>query len=115
MFKRISLTLVLLFLFVGVSHGVVKSVTDSLSSSTGGTPIYLIGEFTISLSGTWAGVMTLQRWSTKSEAWRDISPTFTADVETGGTQAEFTRYRWFFTTYTSGTVVCEISWSGKAP
>jgi len=63
------------------------------------------GDFDASLSGTWAGTVTLQRSFDKGTTAVDVEA-FTANTEqTGVSSSADALYRWEFTSRTSGTAV----------
>jgi hypothetical protein len=71
--------------------------------------IRLTGLFDLSISGTFAGTVTVQR-SYDNSSWKDVD-TFTAPTEKTGTQGEIAWYRAGIKTgaYTSGTAVVSIA------
>ena len=71
----------------------------------------LKGLFNVSISGTWAGTLTLQRSFDDGSTWKDVA-TYTASAEQVGTETESdVIYRLGFKVgdYTSGTAVVRIS------
>jgi hypothetical protein len=71
--------------------------------------IRLTGLFDLSISGTFAGTVTVQR-SYDNNSWKDVD-TFTAPIEMTGTQGEIAWYRVGIKTgeFTSGTAVVSIA------
>ena len=87
-----------------------RVVTASIGAqNTFSDSIRLTGWFDLSISGTFAGTVTVQR-SYDNSSWKDVD-TFTAPVEMTGTQGEIAWYRAGIKTgaYTSGTAVVSIA------
>jgi hypothetical protein len=87
-----------------------KVVTASISAqNTFSNSMRLTGLFDLSISGTFAATVTVQR-SYDNSSWKDVD-TFTAPVEMTGTQGEIAWYRAGVKTgaYTSGTAVVSIA------
>jgi hypothetical protein len=87
-----------------------KVVTASISAqNTFSNSMRLTGLFDLSISGTFAATVTVQR-SYDNSSWKDVD-TFTAPVEMTGTQGEIAWYRAGIKTgaYTSGTAVVSIA------
>lgn len=76
------------------------SVADSWTDS-----VHIVGEFNLSVSGTFAGTLTVQR-STDGTTWRDVEA-FTAPVEKVGSDPIKNYYRAGIKSgeYTSGSAV----------
>lgn len=72
------------------------------------TPVQLEGYFNLSISGTWAATVTVQR-SIDNATWVDVD-TFTANSEEVGFEPELMWYRVGVKTseFTSGTVVLRL-------
>jgi hypothetical protein len=76
--------------------------------------VRLEGYFNLSLSGTWAATVTVQRSIDGATNWVDVD-TFTAPTEDYGFEPEFMYYRVGVKTggYTSGTVVVRLGREDK--
>ena len=85
---------------VAASFADVNDVTAWLAIPGGGV-------FDVSVSGTWAGTITLQRRTPPGGTAIDVE-TYTANTERLGEFAGDTEVRLFFTTDTSGTAVVEL-------
>jgi len=89
-----------------------QKASASLSAANTWTdPVPILGPFNLSLSGTWAGTITLQRTFDGGTTWRDVA-TYTANIEDAGHEPELgVLYRAGFKTgeYTSGTAIVRIS------
>ena len=87
-------------------------VTASIAAqNTFTSSVQLLGEFNLSISGSWAGTVTLQRSFDGGTTWLDVA-TYSANVETAGDEPEKNvLYRAGIKTgeYTSGTAVIRIS------
>jgi hypothetical protein len=77
-------------------------------------PVRLEGYFNLSLSGTWAATVTVQRSIDGATNWVDVD-TFTAPTEDYGFEPEFMYYRVGVKTggFTSGTVVVRLGREDK--
>ena len=87
-------------------------VTTSLTAANGFSPAMEIrGKFNLSLSGTWAGTVYIQRSFDKGNNWLDVK-SYTDNIEDVGEESEFgVQYRFGIKTtgITSGTVVGRLS------
>ena len=85
-----------------------KSITLSISAqNTFSDSMPIRGEFDLSLSGTWAGTVYIQRSFDVGATWVDVQ-SYTANIEDRGTEpCDGVWYRFGVKTggYTSGTVV----------
>lgn len=82
----------------------MPATTKTLSAENTFTDaVHIIGDFNLSISGTFAGTITVQR-STDGTTWRDVD-TFTAPAEEVGYDPMKNFYRAGFKTaqYTSGS------------
>ena len=85
----------------------MRSVSASISAqNTWSGAFQLRGHFSLSISGTWAGTVTVQRSFDNGSSWLDVD-TFTANTETYGFEPINCKYRVGIKTgeYTSGTAV----------
>ena len=82
---------------------------DITAQNTFTDKIQVVGHFNLSISGTWAATVTVQR-SWNNSDWFDVD-TFTGNYEGVGFDAEEVYYRAGVKTgdFTSGTVVLRIS------
>lgn len=74
-------------------------------------PLYLMGPFNLSLSGTWVATVFIQRSFDDGVTWLDVA-SYTANIEDTGYEPEVRAlYRAGVKTggYTSGTVVVRVS------
>ena len=81
------------------------------AQNTFSTPVEILGDFNFSLSGTWVGIVFIQRSFDAGTTWLDVA-NYTANIEDTGTETETrTLYRAGIKTggYTSGTAVVRIS------
>lgn len=88
----------------------MPAVTASITAQNTFTDkIQVIGHFNLSISGTWAATVTVQR-SWNGTDWFDVD-TFTSNYEGVGFDAEEVFYRVGVKTgdFTSGTVVLRLS------
>lgn len=88
----------------------MANVTASITAQNTFTDkIQVVGHFNLSISGTWAATVTVQR-SWDGTNWFDVD-TFTSNYEGVGFDAEEVWYRAGVKTgeFTSGTVVLRIS------
>lgn len=88
----------------------MANVTASITAQNTFTDkLQVIGHFNLSISGTWAATVTVQR-SWDGSNWFDVD-TFTSNYEGVGFDAEEVYYRAGVKTgdFTSGTVVLRIS------
>jgi hypothetical protein len=85
---------------------VASSFTD-VNDATAWLSVEGGGKFDVSISGTWAGVVTLQRRTPPAGTAIDVE-TYTANTERLGEFASDTEIRLVFTTDTSGTVAAEL-------
>jgi len=86
---------------------VTKDVTAENTFSDG---LYVVGDFNLSISGTFVATVTVQRSFDQGGTWRDVD-TFTAPIETAGSDPEpVVVYRAGVKTgeFTSGTVSIRI-------
>lgn len=86
---------------------VTKDVSAQNTFSDG---LYVVGDFNLSISGTFVGTVTVQRSFDQGSTWRDVD-TFTAPIETAGSDPEpVVVYRAGIKTgeYTSGTASIRI-------
>ena len=83
---------------------VTKSIT---AQNTFTDKLQVIGHFNLSISGTWAATVTVQR-SWDNTNWFDTD-TFTSNYEGVGFDAEEVYYRATVSGYASGNVVIRIS------
>lgn len=86
---------------------VTKDVSAENTFSDG---LYVVGDFNLSISGTFVGTITVQRSFDQGSTWRDVD-TFTAPIETAGSDPEpVVVYRAGIKTgeYTSGTASIRI-------
>ena len=86
------------------------SVTASISAQNTFTDkLDVRGHFGLSISGTWAGTVTVQRTFDNGSTWHDVD-TFTANTETYGFDPISCRYRVGIKAgeYTSGTAVVAL-------
>jgi len=97
----------------GVSRN-KPTATTSASLSAADTfcdNVKIFGNFNVSISGTWAGTVTVQRSFDNGSTWVDVEA-FTANAEKRGEEGEFDiRYRAGFKAgeYTSGASAVRIS------
>lgn len=82
---------------------------DITAQNTFTDKLQVVGNFNLSISGTWAATVTVQR-SWDGTNWFDVD-TFTSNYEGVGTDAEEVFYRAGVKTgdFTSGTVALRIS------
>jgi hypothetical protein len=88
-----------------------EAVTASITAeNTFSDPLQLVGPFNISISGTFAATVTVQR-STDNSTWRDVN-TFTSPFEGTGNEPEVMYYRAGVKTgdFTSGTAVLRVAY-----
>ena len=88
----------------------MSSVTASVTAQDTWTDYLDVrGHFGLSISGTWAGTVTVQRSFDGGSTWLDVD-TFTANTETYGFDPIRCRYRVGIKTgeYTSGTAVVTL-------
>lgn len=90
--------------------GITSGSLTATSAVT--TPNALIkGTFSFSLSGTWAGTVTIERSYDSAVSWLPVN-TYTANAEEAGTEGDTKSgalYRVKFTARTSGTAVARLS------
>lgn len=87
-----------------------SSSASLVAENTFNTAIVLRKKFNLSISGTWAGTITLQRSFDGGVTWLDIS-SYTANTQQIGEEAEYpVHYRVGFKTgdYSSGTAVVRL-------
>jgi len=78
------------------------------SATTTGSITINGGAFNLSLSGTWAGVVVLQRSFNAGSTWLNVQ-TYSANTEdTGNEPEDNVWYRLNCTTYTSGTITYRV-------
>lgn len=94
---------------------VTGTFTATGQSATFVAPSALSGEFNVSLSGTWAGTVALQRSFDAGSTWVTVSKpdlteaAFTSNASFSVKEPEpGARYRLNCTTYTSGTVTYRL-------
>jgi len=63
---------------------VTKDITAENTFSDG---LYVVGDFNLSISGTFVATVTVQRSFDQGSTWRDVD-TFTAPIETAGSDPE---------------------------
>ena len=83
----------------------MASVTKSISAeNTWSDPIEIRGNFDLSIAGTFSATVTVQRSFDGGSTWNDVD-TFTAPIETFGSQPHYAKYRVGVASgnYTSGT------------
>jgi len=88
--------------------GLVTKDVDAENTFSDG--LYVVGDFNLSISGTFVGTVTVQRSFDQGSTWRDVD-TFTAPIETAGSDPEpVVVYRAGIKTgeYTSGTASIRI-------
>ena len=85
----------------------MANVTASLTADGSTSPLQIIGHFNLSLSGTWAATVTIER-SWNQTDWFAVD-TFTSNYEGVGFDAEEVFYRATVSGYSSGTVVIRLS------
>ena len=88
----------------------MTTVTKSVSAEdTWSDTLEVLNDFDLSVSGTFAGTVTVQRSFDGGSTWRDVD-TFTSPIETCGFQASFSNYRVGIASgdYTSGTAVVTL-------
>lgn len=110
--KRI-IALLTLALVVGLAHATVARSTASIAAqNTFSNGVVISGPFNMSLSGTWAATVHLQRsFPDSPTTWFDVA-SYTANIQDRGMEGETgVQYRVGVKTgnYTSGTVVARIS------
>lgn len=93
-------------------QGAARKVEAELTAQNTYTPaISVFGHFNFSLSGTWAGTVTIQRSFDSGASWLDVAA-YTANTQDRGLEPELnTLYRAGFKSgeYTSGTAVVRLS------
>ena len=89
-----------------------QAATASLTAqNTFTTPVYLLGDFNFSLSGTWVATVFIQRSFDGGSTWVDVA-SYTANIQDTGFEPEVgALYRAGPKTggYTSGTIVVRLS------
>ena len=85
----------------------MANVTASISGNESTAALQIRGHFNLSISGTWAATVTVQR-SWNNSDWFDVD-TFTGNYEGVGFDAEEVYYRATVSGYSSGTVVIRLS------
>lgn len=85
----------------------MANVTASLAANGSTDQLQIRGHFNLSLSGTWAATVTVER-SWNQTDWFAVD-TFTSNYEGVGFDAEEVFYRATVSGYASGTVVIRIS------
>ena len=85
----------------------MANVTETISSDTSTASLQIVGNFNLSISGTWDATVTVQR-SWNNSDWFDVD-TFTSNYEGVGFDAEEVYYRATVSSYVSGNVVIRIS------
>ena len=85
----------------------MANVTASLTGNGSTDALQIRGHFNLSISGTWAATVTVQR-SWNNSDWFDVD-TFTGNYEGVGFDAEEVWYRATVSGYSSGTVVIRLS------
>jgi len=89
-----------------------KSETRSITAANLFTDaVSMVGYFNLSISGTWAGTVTVQRSFDSGSTWHDVD-TWTENTQEYGLEPEGgTQYRVGIKTgeYTSGTCVVRLS------
>ncbi len=83
----------------------LKSVSTSINKANEtGAKIDLAGYFNLSLSGSWAGTVKLERSFDNGSSWQ-IVDSFTANIENVGYEPEGATYRLRCSAYTSGVII----------
>lgn len=85
----------------------MANVTASITGNESTASLQIRGHFNLSISGTWAATVTVQR-SWNNSDWFDVD-TFTGNYEGVGFDAEEVYYRATVSGYSSGTVVIRLS------
>lgn len=88
-----------------------KSEASISVANTFTAPVEILGEFNFSLSGTWAGTVTIQRSFDAGATWVDVAA-YTANIQDSGFEPELNMlFRAGFKAgeYTSGTAVVRLS------
>lgn len=84
-------------------------VTASFGATGVSASVALCGGFSLSISGTFAGTVQLQRSFDNGGTWHSVEE-FTATAEKNGMEHEDgILYRLECTAYTSGTAVCRLA------
>lgn len=94
-----------------VRYYLKKAAASLAAANTWTDPVPILGPFNLSLNGTWAGTITLQRTFDGGATWLDVA-TYTAIIQDAGDEPELgVLYRAGFKTgeYTSGTAIVRIS------
>lgn len=87
----------------------VARLEESLTSATSTASVDILNDFNVSVSGTFAAIVDLQRSFDGGVTWVDVD-SYTAPVEREGCEPETgVKYRFDVPSYTSGTVVLRIS------
>lgn len=83
-----------------------KTIT---AQNTWSDAVTLVGDFTLSISGTFAATVTVQRSHDNGVSWRDVD-TFNSATEENGYEPEYVKYRVGVATgdFTSGSVVVRL-------
>ena len=111
--KKICLFAILLF-WLPAAIAAAGSQTLSISSDPAAdsftTKLNIQGRFNLSISGTWTGIVTLQRSFNAGGTWMDVD-SFTENIETSGNEPETIYYRIGMKNgdYGSGTVNMRLS------
>lgn len=86
-----------------------RTSVSAAAENTWSDPIRIVGDFNVSISGTFVAMATVQR-SEDGSTWRDVN-TFTAPFEGVGYDPILNYYRVGVATggYTSGTVVASMN------
>lgn len=118
MFKSLKISVVLMIcLFCTFEYAYAGSVTANISALNGETSTISprtpsrSGYLSISLSGTWAGTMTVQRSFDSGVTWVDVI-SYTANTEKALREEEIgVLYKLKMTLYTSGTAIARLGTS----
>lgn len=108
----ITVIFIMFFLAVGIAFAASATLTISSDPAADSfTSALNVSRFNVSVSGTWAGTVTLQRSFDNSGTWVDVD-TFSANTETSVLDPEMSiQYRIGMKNgdYTSGTVNLRLS------
>ena len=86
----------------------MPNMSGTFTATGQSTNFAVMGKFNISLSGTWAGTVRLERSYDNGSTWVVVG-SYTSNTETIGEEPETAvLYRFNCTVYTSGTVVYRL-------
>jgi hypothetical protein len=93
----------------GVSTMSLLTTKTITAQNTWSDAVTLVGDFTLSISGTFAATVTVQRSHDNGVSWRDVD-TFNSATEENGYEPEYVKYRVGVATgdFTSGSVVVRL-------